>query len=515
MSEPWRPRLRTVLLWVNLVVVALPLAGIFVLRLYENELVRGTETQLLALGSVIRQAFRLELGGEGTEPALEADVPSLDVASGRILPRAPEATPPDHAADEAALAAGRKLDPVLRAAGRETLAGIRIVDRSGIVVATSGRESGLSLAGREEVAGALSGRRASVLRRRVSDEPSPPLASLSRGQRYRVFVALPVTAGGSVVGAVVLSRTPLDIGKALWINRSAVALAAVAVLAGAALVSTLTTLTIARPLRALVREARRVESGEATAVGAIERPGVAEIADLASAVSGMAGALARRSDYIRTFASHVSHEFKTPLTTIRGAVDLLQDDAESVPRGERELLVERIAGAERRLERLVRRLLELARADVLRPEGETCDATRVARSVVGRARESGSCVELEGDAVPRSVAMAQGILDGVITALLDNARMHGGDRVTVVVSVAERAGRVEIEVADDGPGISDANRERLFTPFFTTARERGGSGLGLVIARRLVEAHGGTLEAPPGERGARFLVRLPVTSSGS
>src|SRR4029453_13572958 len=145
--------------------------------------------------------------------------PRLDVRAGRIRPPAEAARKPATEPDAEALAAGARLADVVRAASRETLSGIRIGDRNGIVVASSGEEGGLSLAHREEVKDALAGRRVSLLRVRTSTEPDPPLHSISRGQRYRVFLAPPAKAGDRVVGAVVLSRTPLDISKALWLNR--------------------------------------------------------------------------------------------------------------------------------------------------------------------------------------------------------------------------------------------------------------------------------------------------------
>jgi hypothetical protein len=90
-----------------------------------------------------------------------------------------------------------------------------IVDHQGIVVATSRGELGLSLAHREEVVRALAGERVRILRVRISDEPAPPLEAVSRGNRVRLFVALPVVHAGRVLGAVVLSRTPVELQKAL------------------------------------------------------------------------------------------------------------------------------------------------------------------------------------------------------------------------------------------------------------------------------------------------------------
>jgi signal transduction histidine kinase len=504
------PRLRTILLIVNLAILLLPLGLVAVLRLYENELVRGTEAQLLAQGALVREAFLRELGPpQPLEPLDEATLraasPRLDVQHDPILPPALPAAPTNVPPDVAAIAAGARISWVLQAASRETLSGIRVVDRHGIVVATSGSEALLSLAHREEVAAALKGRRVSLLRVRHSDSERPSLESVSRGQRYRVFVALPVRLGEEVVGAVVLSRTPLDISKALWLNRRPLVLAGGILLAVVVGISLLVSLTVARPLNALIEQARRAEAGEKGALKPIERPGVAEIARLSEALASMARTLEERGDYIRTFAGHVSHEFKTPLTSIRGAVELLEEHATTMTEEERARFLRNIAQAGARLEHLVQRLIEFAKADVAKPAGGACDAHAVATSIAARLRETGLPVQVEG--APATIAMEEPVLDGILVSLLENARTHGGDGVMTSIHVGVEGDEVVIDVADSGPGVSPANAAKLFTPFFTTAREKGGSGLGLAIARALVVAHGGSLELLATGPGPVFRVR--------
>ena len=134
--------------------------------------------------------------------------PSLDLARDRILPPAPKSFEPDKQADSIALVASRGLTPILRNAVRKTLSGIRVMDYQGIVVASTLSDMGRSLVGQEEVRQALQGEHMSVLRRRVGKSPTPPLESISRGSRVRVFVAMPVIEGNRVLGAVLLSRTP-------------------------------------------------------------------------------------------------------------------------------------------------------------------------------------------------------------------------------------------------------------------------------------------------------------------
>jgi len=110
--------------------------------------------------------------------------------------------------------------------------------------------------------------------------------------------------------------------------------------------------------------------------------------------------------------------------------------------------------------------------------------------------------------------MTREAFESIVANLLDNARQHGGPGVEVAISAREietEAGRmVELHFRDNGPGISAGNRERIFRPFFTTARDRGGSGLGLSIVQSLVTAHGGTTSLEPSETGTDFCIRLPT-----
>jgi signal transduction histidine kinase len=254
----------------------------------------------------------------------------------------------------------------------------------------------------------------------------------------------------------------------------------------------------------LIEQAGRVARGERATVAGIGPLGTAEMARLSEAIAGMAATLQDRADYIRAFASHVSHEFKTPLTTIRGTVELLEDHLGTMSPEERARFLAIAREAADRLDHLVRRLLDLARADVLTPGDERPD--------VRRAREelAGPRVRVECDPDTGSVRMSADTLAEIVGSLLDNARLHGDEGVTVTLTARRTGDTVEIVVADDGPGISPANASRIFTPFFTTARERGGSGLGLAIVRSLLAAHGGTIRLEPGGPGARFVVGIPA-----
>lgn len=115
--------------------------------------------------------------------------------------------------------------------------------------------------------------------------------------------------------------------------------------------------------------------------------------------------------------------------------------------------------------------------------------------------------------------MSPEILESIVSNILDNARQHGGHDVTVnirldQIQVNDKA-QAKIVIEDDGPGVSEANAARVFKPFFTTARARDGTGLGLAVVRSLITAHGGSIRLRSANVGAAFELQLPATSNAS
>ncbi len=504
-----KPRIRSVLLAVNLVLLALPLGGFAMLRLYESALVQQTETELIAQAAVLAAAYRSAWAGpQGSAPVAGDWAPRparLDLARDAVLPAPPPAQPPPAPAEPRAVLAGAALQPVLVEARRSTLAAMRLLDRNGVVVASSGEEMGLSLAAQEEVAAALAGQPASGLRQRPERSRVRP-SSISRSATLRVFVAQPVWQDGVVVGAVLLSRTPPTLDQALWPKRWELAGLLAALLAAAGLLALFTAYTVSRPIQAVAAQARAVAAGARVPLLRTRRAAVREADELWQAIQTMAGTLERRADYIGAFAAEVSHEFKTPLTGLRGALELLQDHAEAMSAEERARFLRQAAGDVERLERLVRRLLELARAEAPAPRGaEHCDIAEVAREAVAT---SGLAVTVEG--APTQAAIGAEALRAVLANLLDNVRQHAGPGAQVRIGWVAENGRIRLDFRDDGGGISAGNAPRVFDRFFTTAREAGGTGLGLAIARSRLEAAGGGITLLPAAKGAHFVVSIPA-----
>lgn len=516
-GSKWRPRLATVVVAILIMVMALPLVGLFFFRLYENQLIRQTEAELIAQGAALAAIYAQEVRDAGIAieklgAAVPAErdnpdspyrpiEPSLDLASDRVLPTRPAATAAT--VDPAFAAIGARLSGILAETQKTTLAGFRLLDPKGVVIA--GREEiGLSLGAVAEVRAALAGRYASALRQRISDEPPPSLYSVSRGTRVRVFVAMPVAVDGKVAGVVYLSRTPNNIVKHLYGERGKVGLAAIAILGGTLLIGLVFLRTVSRPIYALMERTKRIAAGDREAIRPLDHHGTREMAALSDAFLDMAEKLHARSDSIQTFATHVSHELKSPLTAIQGAAELLRDSGSAMDEAERRRFSNNIVTDAGRLNLLVRRLLDLARAENLAPSGESTSLSAALALLPAEARlavrvEGGGDIRLRMSAENAAIVLAN---------LIDNSARHGATLVSITAASAD--GKATILVSDDGAGISPSNRGRIFEPFFTTRRDAGGTGMGLGIVLALLKAHDGTIRLVDSERGTRFEIILPT-----
>ncbi len=504
-----RPPLRLLLLASFLLMMALPLAGLWLLRIYESALVRQTESELVAQAAVLSGTWRAARAASGpglSDAALDsARRAALDLARDPVLPPAPDprrAAPPDPAAAEA----GMWLASVLRDSQSVTLAAMRILDAAGAIVATTGNDLGLSLAGLPEVDQARAGHPVSVLRRREWRAVEQP-GGLSRTAGLRVHVAMPIMDGTRVDAVVLLSRTPRTLGAAISGKLPEIAVVTALLLLVAALLALAASRLITRPLGHVVAQARRIAAGETVQLVPVAGPAVREAAELSDAIARMAATLEQRAQYVRDLAAHVSHEFKTPLASIRGAAELLGDHLASMSAAERAGFVATIEAGTARLDRLVRGLLDLARADMARPGRARTAVRAVLDRLAPRFEEL--AIEISGDAI---VAMQDAALETVLASALDNVRQHAAPARYVRVAVTTDGPAARIMIADDGPGIPAAHAARIFDPFFTTARAQGGTGLGLAIARSLVLGAGGSMAMAPADRGTTLEVRLPLAT---
>lgn len=518
MTVRWLPRLWMVLAAVAIVAMVSAIGGLSLVRFYDDQLVRQTEGELLAQGAVLSEVFALQIAqrlqdenGYGVaakvqrpraaDPTLTPLVPMLS-ASDPVLPAPPPAPPASIAADPTAKDAALAMADLVDEVSRTTLAGLRLVDVNGVVLASSQEDVvGHSVESRVEFQRALTGEAVSLLRERPREATDSALEGLSRSNAIRVVVALPVVRHERVWGVVLLLRTPMTLAKAVYGDRKNLGATTAVLLSVIALVVLGLSVVVVRPVRALVRQTRAIAAGDVKGSRAIPRPRVAELAELSASLESMAALLDQRASYIQGFTSSVSHEFKTPLAAMRGAIELLTDDHDALSPEQRRKFLSNIRVDVDRLTRLVERLLLLARADVANANTETTDVSAL----------------VKGLAQPRVVVDAADGLRAKIPAdalgatlghLVENGLKHAGETATIRVRATREGERIVIDVTDDGPGISPANAARVFEPFFTTARNTGGTGLGLSIAAALLRAFSGSVTLIPSTSGAHFRVEV-------
>jgi signal transduction histidine kinase len=520
----WRPSLSLVVFFVLTSVLTLPLFSLYFLKVYQNQLIQQTEAELIAQSAALSAVFHREIETAIPESvALGARVPpaapkppdepyqpiwpALELASESVLPPRPEARAPPAPSDPAFVALGARMIPDLIATQNVTLAGFRLLDPNGIIIA--GRnEVGLSLAHLEEVSQALQGRFSGVLRVRISRHDQPSLYSMSRGTGMRVFTAMPVIVRDQVAGVVYASRTPSNVFKYLYERRKKLILAVFSMILPTLLIGFLFHRTITEPMRELVERTNLVGKGDRDALQPLKRHGTSEFARLSQSFLEMARRLNTRSSFISTFATHVSHELKSPLTSIQGAAELLRDDIDAptptmTDKDKRKFLDNIIADADR-LTQISGRLRDFARAE----NPVAVGAAKLSASITGlRSAFPSLDIRASGDLdTPMRVSEENAAI--IFSNLADNAVRHGSS--TLDISAARQGNSLLVKVVDNGEGVSPNNRTQIFDSFFTTRRDSGGTGMGLAIVRAMLDAHGGAVRLVESEQGTAFELTVPV-----
>jgi signal transduction histidine kinase len=521
-GDKWRPTLGLIVFAVLSTVMALPLLGLFFFRLYDNQLIRQTEAELIAQGVVISAVFArevesklatgIELGGEIAPDAhakpgekFTPIKPGLDLAGDDLLPRRPYARASNRPVDPKYLEIAAKLRPIVDETQKATLGGFRILDPYGTVI-VGREETGLSLAHLEEVADALRGHYRGALRIRSSDPAPPPIYSLSRGRGLRVFSAMPVVVNDRIAGVVYISRTPNSIFRHFYDERGKFILATLAVIGATLIIGLVFWRTVTRPMYQLVARTVAVGRGDRDAFRSPMHYGTREFALLSRSFADMAEQLSHRSDHIATFAAHLTHELKSPLTSIKGAAELLQDSAHvregRLTEAEQKSLLGNIVGDTGRLEALVHRLRELARAESAHGEGTTTLRPLIADL---QRRFPAMRFSATGD-LDRSFGMSEENALIALSHLVDNAARHHATEVSLHVSDDDRG--ISLTVQNDGEAISEHNRDRIFDAFFTTRRDEGGTGMGLAIVESMLRTSGASIRLLRPEAGAAFEIRF-------
>ena len=429
-----RLRLRTVLIVVSLLVLMLPIVGLYFLRLHENTLLQQTQTQLAIVADLVSASYRVAFERwSPAEPApariatmAAAQAPQLDFGNVPVKPPFPSPRP-SAAAGPLARRVGDELALALTSAKANTGAAIRLLDREGVVVATTEGDLGQSLAHADEVREALDGSAVSSLRRVPSG--AERIEPIVRGVGVEVLLALPIVAGAEVVGAVTVSRRPSNILDTLAGKRVLLTQGAAVFIAVALAVALITARTLVLPIKRLTVGVGRVTRGETDRFEGGRPYRVYELADLAESVETMVSNLQRRAGYLRDFAHQLNHEYKTPVAAARGALELLRDHLDGMAPAEAKRFVDNAAADIDRLDRLTMRMLDLAQADMAQVTDEVVDIRAQAQEL---SEAQNTHIDLHVAAGPPVYAkVSHSSLQAVLENLVDNARRHGASRADI------------------------------------------------------------------------------------
>ncbi|MFF7026001.1 sensor histidine kinase [Streptomyces klenkii] len=469
-------------------------------RLRPPRTVRGR----CAAAAALAMAVVLGVGGTWLYLVLRANL--LDTTTGRT----------ELAAREVAAQADAGELPALLAAPRTGVDIVLVLDADGRVVATT-RPSAEALAeelaplrpeaGRDSAHRILSGARAAGGGRAGEPDradvvavraPAPPGPGGERHERYvyALTVLNDVDGATHAVAVGLLAGAPPLIALAAAIAWAVTGLAL-------------------RPVTMI-----RTELAAVTASALDRRVPVPaagdEVTQLARTVNATLDRLELAVGRQRQFVADASHELRNPVAAVRSRLEV----ALAAPGGPSPEAVGAALEDTVRLQRVAADLLLLARFDARAPmaAAEPADLALLAAEEAARRPAPRVPVSVRAGA-PVPLRGRTGQLERLLANLVDNALRHAASRVVITASLDEAAGRAVLEVADDGPGIPEEERERVFERFVrldaARTRESGGSGLGLAIAREIARAHGGSLEAAPGGepggKGARLVARFPVT----
>lgn len=384
---------------------------------------------------------------------------------------------------------------------------------------------------RLDTGGSLEGRTLSQL---ASASPDPVTRylqgrlTIARGDLLYVGVPIQVAAATSVFQrpVILLVATPARSAWAVLREMfSGFLWAGLVTIVVATILALLLTRALSRPIRNIADAAHAVATGNYEQKLVIDFP--SEMREVAAAFNDMAIQVAQSRQTMRDFVANVSHELKTPLTSIRGFAEAVLDGAAGDEKGQRHA-VETIRDEALRMTRMVEQLLDLAKIESgqVTMARNPVQVNQVLRACVERlsiaAEQAGVHLICECPPLPTVTGDGDRLAE-VFTNLLDNALKHtpAGGKITASARVAagpegdDTRQEVEVAVTDTGQGIPAGDLNRVFERFYqvdkSRARSRGGTGLGLAICKSIVDAHGGRIWAESVEGlGSRFVVRLPI-----
>lgn len=340
---------------------------------------------------------------------------------------------------------------------------------------------------------------------------------IDRPETSVMYVAAPVRSGGTIVGAVSVGKPVQSFGQFVEAARRNTLYVGILSATGVALLALFMSVWVVRPLGLLTDFARYVRSQRRLHAPALARVTVNIVRD---AFDDMRDALAGRN-YVADYVQTLTHELKSPLSAIRGAAELLQDPA--MPPAQRAKFLGNIAQETGRIQEVVDRMMELTRLEARRSLAHVVpvELGALVDEVVAGAQDAATPRQVRVERAPSGDALVEGdrfLLRRALANMVDNAVDFSPAGGTVRVLLECDGSMVRIAVGDEGPGVPEYAREKVFEKFYSLARPATGrksTGLGLSFVRQVAALHHGRIALENGEKGgAVATLSLPRLPSG-
>lgn len=325
-----------------------------------------------------------------------------------------------------------------------------------------------------------------------------------------MHVAAPIRYQGEIIGVLTVSKPNSSVQPFIEISEQKMTRISLVLVAVSLLIGLFFAYWFTNSIRSLAHYARKVSRGERVALPVIHE---SELAELGSAVERMRQELEGKG-YVENYIHTLTHEMKSPLSAIKGAAELLQ---EQMPPNEREKFLRNILSEAGRLQDLVSRMLDQAMLEKRQSLqdittvnlGELVDEVLSSKAVEIRTRK----LHIKTDVPPvLAVRGERFLLRQALLNLLDNAVDFSDVGGMIVINGREEGGNSELSIIDGGPGIPEYARERVFERFYSLPRPDSGrksTGLGLSFVREVAALHGGSIllgNLPHGGLAARLIL---------
>jgi signal transduction histidine kinase len=281
------------------------------------------------------------------------------------------------------------------------------------------------------------------------------------------------------------------------------------------LVSILVASKVTAPVHAIIEKTERSRAGRKGMFKTFLRtPITVEHKQLYQSVSAMVNELEKREEYAQYFASHVVHELSNPLSAIQGALEIMKEDQSTMSPDERLRFLQIIENNLSSLTQLVDELHAQTKKDrLLAKSSSEIDLQEIADTITGYFSERNVDIQIEMKSKKIKLTLSSVALESIIRSLIDNSIKHCEQDVSIAVrleTLGSPESKLQIDVSDDGPGIPDSLKDRIFDDFFTTDKDRSTGGMGLANVKKLLEGNDGSIELLDSEKGSKFRLSIPI-----